>query len=154
MASDVEIVLRESVVQMEHVGDKTLCMMLFFSFFVFLYKFGTLRENKVFSLSLCLSQCCDPERAFCLKMCPIVTRPGKRHDGPYDDFKTETHCHPVSSICNSKDLSKTTCRVFQINATWRIVHFSSLNISTALLYIVCAIRWMMMFMYSILSDVI
>lgn len=30
MGSDVEAVLRESVLQMEHVGDNKLCMLLFF----------------------------------------------------------------------------------------------------------------------------
>lgn len=32
MGSDVEVVLRETVLQMEHKEDNTLCMILFFSF--------------------------------------------------------------------------------------------------------------------------
>lgn len=31
MASNVEVVLREAVLQVEHVGEKKLCMLLFFS---------------------------------------------------------------------------------------------------------------------------
>lgn len=47
MGSDVETVLRESVLQMEHVGEKKLCMILFFSSPVFFFKLGTILDSNV-----------------------------------------------------------------------------------------------------------
>lgn len=47
MGSDVEVVLRETVVQMEHIGDKTLCMIYFFFSTVFFYKIGTILESNI-----------------------------------------------------------------------------------------------------------
>lgn len=86
MGSDVEIVLRQSVVQMEHTNENTLRM------FSFIYTFFTQYfQYSVGKLFVCfLKQCFDPERIFFLKMFLIVTSQGKNPDTASDSSSSKT----------------------------------------------------------------
>lgn len=116
MGSDVEAVLRQAVIQMEHVGEKKLCTLFFPSYF-FLQKCECKKYETEILTSLCLSQCFDPERAFYQKMSPIVTSQGKSHDRPSDYIffipRKRDCLSSITIYLHFEDLSKTTLEVVQ-----------------------------------------
>lgn len=84
MGSDVEAVLRETVLQVEHVAENKLCMILLLAPYACCTTYVWIVEMIPCWLTrpLFLPQCFDLERVYCWKMCPIVMNPGKNHDHP------------------------------------------------------------------------